>query len=252
MSLAMQPLAASSSSAYTAPDGAVHRRKADETRAHGTEQGEGAKAPKGRHALLAALSDALEGLASASAGDASAPTHESSLNERESKQALHAFAHELFAALRPAESEGRTGRGFAWGRTSSADFAQRLDALVRRLQGGAVDTPSDPSVAAATPDAPVLAPTPPVATTAAETPGTASTTAPVAGASVTLPIPIDVDPLFSAFEQLLAVRHPADTGGASGSGIDALVAFLQRMSQSLGGQAASSSPVPGTLLDVTA
>jgi hypothetical protein len=252
MSLAMQSLAASPSSACTAPERTANRRQADEARAHGTEQGEGAKAPKGRHALLAALSDALEGLASASASDAaSAPTDESSPGDRESKQALHAFAHELFAALRPAESEGRTGRGFAWGRTSSADFAQRLDALVQRLQGGATQA-SDSSVAV-TPEVAVLAPTTAAATSATEPPATPSPTAPAADASAAPPTPAGVDSLLSAFQQLLAVRHPADTGaGATGSGIDALVAFLQRMSQSLGGQAASISPVPGTLLNVTA
>ena len=59
--------------------------------------------------------------------------------------------------------------------------------------------------------------------------------------------------LFSAFQHLLAVRHPDDAGGgAAGDGIDSLIAFLQRISQSLGGQATSGSPVPGTLLDVTA
>lgn len=254
MSLAMQSLAASPSSPCTAPDGAANRRRADEAQAHGTEQGEGARAPKGRHALLTALSDALEGLVSASAGDAAAaPSDESAPSDRESKQALHAFAHELFAALRPAESEGRTGRGFAWGRTSSADFAQRLDALVQRLQGGAAQATSDSDGATATAEVPVPAPTATVAASTAETPETASPTAPAADASATPPTPIGVDPLLSAFQQLLAVRDPADTDGASSGGsIDALVAFLQRMSQSLGGEAASSSPVPGTLLDVTA
>ena len=253
MSLALQPLAASSSSACTAPDGPAHRRKADEARAHGVEQGRGVKASNGRHALLAALSDALEGLASASGGNAASSSNDvSSSSDRGSKQALHAFAHELFIALRPAESEGRTGRGFAWGRTSSTDFAQRLDALLQRLRGGAAQTPVDSSLAAATPDASVLAPTAAAATPVTVTPAAASPTAPAAHASAT-PSPINVDPLLSAFQHLLEGRHPADAGGsASDGGIDSLVAFLQRMSQSLGGQATSGSPDPGTLLDVTA
>src|SRR6478672_5746493 len=138
MSLALQSLAGSPSSASTAADGAAIRRKADDARPDGSQQGEAAKAPKGRHALLAALTEALGGLAAGPVGNAtSAPADESSPADRESKHALHAFVHELFAALRPAESEGRPGRGFAWGRTSSADLAERLDALVQRLQGGA-------------------------------------------------------------------------------------------------------------------
>ena len=251
MLLAMQSLAASPLSACAAPDGAALRRKADDARAHGSEQGEVAHAPKGRHALLAALTEALEGLAPASAGNvASAPTDETSPADRESKHALHAFVHELFAALRPAESEGRTGRGFAWGRTSSADFAQRLDALVQRLQGGAAPAPSNPAAVPA-PDVPAPAATA-AATPASDAPATASPTAPPADASATPPTRNGVDPLLTAFQQLLAVRHPAVSGGASADGIDTLVAFLQRMAQSLGGQAASGSSVPGTLLDVTA
>ncbi len=247
MSLAMPSLAASSSSACAAPDGVAHRRKAGESRALDSEQGEAAAAPKGRHALLAALTEALGGLTSASAGnDASAPTDASAPADRESKHALHAFVHELFAALRPAESEGRTGRGFAWGRTSSADLAQRLDALVQRFQGGAAPAASDPAAPAPDVRAPAAAtPTP-------DTPATTSPTVPSADASAPPPRQIGVDPLLSAFQQLLAVRHPGNSGGASAEGIDALVAFLQRMTQSLGGQAASDAPVPGTLLDVTA
>jgi len=251
MSLAMQSLA-SPSSACTAPDTATTRRKADDARALRTEQSEGAQAPKGRHALLAALTDALGGLASASAGSAtSAPTDESSPGDRESKHALHAFVHELFAALRPAESEGRTGRGFAWGRTSAADFAQRLDALVQRLQGGAAPAPSDPSAVPAL-DVPAPASTTATQTPTSDTPATAAPTAPAGAAPATPPTRLGADPLLSAFQQLLAVRHPADSGGAPGDGSDALVAFLQRMSQSLGANAASGTPAPGTLLDVTA
>jgi len=254
MSLALQSLASSPSSACSAADGAALRRKADDARPDDSRPGEAAKAPKGRHALLAALTDALEGLAAAPAGNpASAPADEPAPADRESKHALHAFVHELFAALRPAESEGRTGRGFAWGRTSSADLAQRLDALVQRLQGGAAPAPSEPD-AVAPPDAPAPAATAAAATPAPDTPATAtaSQAAPPVDSSATPPTPIGVDPLLSAFQELLAVRQPAEGGGVSAGGTDALVAFLQRMAQSLGGHAASGSAPPGTLLDVTA
>ena len=249
MSLAMQSLAASPSSACTAPDTATTRRKADDARALGTEQSEGAQAPKGRHALLAALTDALGGLASASAGSAtSAPTDESSPGDRESKHALHAFVHELFAALRPSESEGRPGRGFAWGRTSSVDLAQRLDAVVQRLQGAAPSPPASavvasPEVEAGSGDAPAAP------STSASTAPDDAPAMPAADAAATPATTIGADPLLAAFQQLLASRHPA---ADSGDGSDALIAFLQRMSQALAGDAASEPPAAGTLLDVTA
>jgi len=252
MSLALQSLAGSPSSASTAADGAAIRRKADDARPDGSQQGEAAKAPKGRHALLAALTEALGGLAAGPVGNAtSAPADESSPADRESKHALHAFVHELFAALRPAESEGRPGRGFAWGRTSSADLAERLDALVQRLQGGASLATSDPSVAPAS-DVAVPAATTAAAPPASDAPAPASPTASPADASTTAPTRIGVDSLLPAFQHLLAVRDPAESGGVSGDSVDALVAFLQRLAQSLGGHAASVSSVPGTLLDVTA
>jgi serine/threonine protein kinase HipA of HipAB toxin-antitoxin module len=92
---------------------------------------------------------------------------------------------------------------------------------------------------------------PAVAALASETPDTASPTEPATDASAPPPARIGADPLLSAFRQLLAARRPADAGDVPADGVEALVAFLQRMSQSLGGQAASTSSVPGTLLDVT-
>jgi hypothetical protein len=259
MSLALQSLASSSPSACDASDGAVHRRKDNEARTDGSERAQGAQAPKGRHALLAALTEALGALGAAPGDDtASAASDELSPSTSESKHALHAFVHELFSALRPAESEGRSGRGFAWGRTSSADLAQRLDALVQSLQAGTAKTPrelpADASTAAIAPT-PAIAPTTSseaVAVPAKETPEAGPPLAPARDASTTSTTAVHVDPLLSAFRELLAARHPVDASGASGDGVDALVDFLQRMSQSLEGDAASGSPTPGTLLDVTA
>jgi len=253
MSIAMQSLAASSPSACAASDGAVQRRKNDEARTEGTEHGERAQAPKGRHALLAALSDALGALAPAAGDDgASAATDELSPGARESKHALHAFVHELFSALRPAESEGRSGRGFAWGRTSSADLAQRLDALVQRLQAGAAQAPAELPGVASTGAIPPTASSEAVAAPANETPAAVPPLAPARDASPPSTTTVRVDPLLASFQELLAARHPADSSSTSGDSMDALIDFLQRMSHSLAGGAASGSPTPGTLLDVTA
>ena len=225
MSLAVHSPVATTSAASAPSDAAVRREKEGQRGAHGTEQVGGAAPTKGRHALSAALTDALEELGLVAAGlPASNARPGRSVGEREATQALHAFVHELFAALRPADMEGRTGRGFAWGRTSSADFGLRLDALVERLQGTAPTTPEPPA------------------------------TSPLPPASGPAPnVPLGVDPLLSAFQQLLAVARPAaDSGGDPAEGTAALVGFLQRLSQAMNGAADSGSPVPGTLLDVTA
>ena len=248
MSIAMQSLTASTSSACAAPGAAVDRRKAVEARAHGTEAGAEVGPPKGRHALMAALTGALDGIVAVPAGDAASGPDESPSGERESKHALHAFVHELFAALRPSESEGRPGRGFAWGRTSSVDLAQRLDAVVQRLQGAAPSPPASavvasPEVEAGSGDAPAAP------STSASTAPDDAHAMPAADAAATPATTIGADPLLAAFQQLLASRDPAADGG---DGSDALIAFLQRMSQALAGDAASEPPAAGTLLDVTA
>jgi len=227
MSLAIHSPVATTSSASAPSDAAIKRQKEGRAGAHGTEEVGGAAPTKGRHALSAALTEALEELGLVAAGlPASNARRGLSVGDGEAKQELHAFVHELFAALRPADTEGRTGRGFAWGRTSSADLALRLDALVQRLQGSA-PTPSE---------LPATSPTAP----APEPPSTPTT-------------PVEADPLLSAFQQLLAVAHPsAEGGGDAAEGTATLVAFLQRLSEAMNSAAGSGSPVPGTLLDVTA
>ena len=253
MSLAMHPLAGSRSCAVTAADTAIPRCESVESHPRGKERGEGVHAPRGRHALLAAVTAAIDGIGAPTAGAASsAPPGESSVGDRESRHALHAFVHELFAALRPSESEGRHGRGFAWGRTSPSDLVQRLDALVQRLRASAPASP--PAGPTSVPEAPAPESTPTDATPPSDAPpAPPSAGTPATDATAAPPPRVPVDPLLSAFQRLLAVRHPADGGAAvSPAGSDALVAFLQRMAQVLGGEAASGSPVPGTLLDVTA
>lgn len=160
---------------------AVSRRRDSEPDAASTpERSAEAKAPKGRHALMNALSEALSSLGSAatsatsetdSTDDAAAPA----ATTREQKEALHAFAHELFNALRPTSDgpgKGHHGRGFAWGRTSLGDLAERLEALAQKL-GGATATPT-PSPTP-TPN-PVDASTDPVTTGGTSTTTTGTTT----------------------------------------------------------------------------
>ena len=252
MSLAMQSLAATTASASAARDTPVKRQKDVPVDAHDTEPGGGAVAGKGRHALLGAVTDALEGLGLVAAGNNASTAQEGpSAGDRASKQQLHAFVHELFAALRPAESEGRTGRGFAWGRTSSADFGLRLDALVRSLQGPA-QAPSEPPVLAPLPEASAPTPPAPVGTTEGETPPAAAATAPAAEPPLTQTVQVAVDPLLPAFQRLLDGKAPGnDSGADSGSGTETLIAFLQRLAQAMTSAGAGGSAVAGALLDVT-
>ncbi len=126
-----------------------------------------AKAPKGRHALMNALSDALSSLGSASAVKASS---EPDATEEAAAPADHhpraegrpASLHPRAFQCAPADAgratvKGHQGRGFAWGRTSLGDLAQRLEALAQKLGGGATapaDTtragrcPADPATTA--------------------------------------------------------------------------------------------------------
>ena len=165
---------------------AVSRRRDSEPDAASTpERSAETKAPKGRHALMNALSEALASLGSAATSgaaetaatdDAAAPAAAT----REQKEALHAFSHELFNALRPTSDgpgKGHHGRGFAWGRTSLGDLAERLEALAQKL-GGA--TPAPAGTTTSTPN-PVDASTEPgttgstsTTTTGTTTPGTAT------------------------------------------------------------------------------
>ena len=251
MSLAMQSLAAATSFASTARDPTVKRQKDVPPGAHDTEQGGGAVASKGRHALLGALTTALEGLGLVAAGsNTSAAEEGTSAGDRASKQQFHAFVHELFAALRPAESEGRMGRGYAWGRTSSADFGLRLDALVRSLQGG--QATSEPPVLAPLPEGSAPTPPAPVATPEGEAPSAAASTARAAEPPVTRTVQVAAGTLLPAFQRLLDGAPPAnDSGAGSGSGTETLIAFLQRLAQAMTSAGASGSAVAGALLDVT-
>ena len=160
---------------------AVSRRRDSEPDAASTpERSAETKAPKGRHALMNALSEALASLGSAATSgaaetaatdDAAAPA----ATTREQKEALHAFSHELFNALRPTSDglgKGHHGRGFAWGRTSLGDLAERLEALAQKL-GGA--TPAPAGTTTSTPN-PVDASTEPGTTGSTSTTTTGTTT----------------------------------------------------------------------------
>ena len=184
--------------------------------------GEGA-APNSRHALLGALTEALESRLPG-AGGASAADAQTSAGEHASTEALHAFVHALFAELRPSDAEGRHGRGFAWGRTTVAALGQRLDALIERLRGGTAAAAAPPvadSAAAPTADAPAVSAT----ATAAES------------------------PVFTAFRELATARG---AGGEEGRTADALMAVLRRVASALGGDAEALAPAAGIVLDVTA
>jgi len=167
---------------HVAEASAVSRRRDSEADAASTtDRSAETKAPKGRHALMNALSEALASLGSATTStasgtnateDAAAPA----ATTREQKEALHAFSHELFNALRPTSDglgKGHHGRGFAWGRTSLGDLAERLEALAQKL-GGA--TPAPAGTTTSTPN-PVDASTEPGTTgsTSTTTTGTATT-----------------------------------------------------------------------------
>jgi hypothetical protein len=183
------------------------------------------------------------------------------------REALQAFAHELFNALRPtpdASVKGHHGRGFAWGRTSLGDLAERLEALAQKL-GGGTTAPADTaaSTAPAAGDAATLPASTgsAIATTATEgaidttVTGAAAPTA-VAGAAtpaiesaatgepaVTVPTPVAAaapaavpveSPLMAAFRQLAAALQGSNSStGAASSPADALAALLHRMSQAL-------------------
>ena len=254
MSIAMQSLTVPSSAARAATHLAATERQRDvPSPGHGADRSEDARAPKGRNALVGALNEALAELAAASAGDpASVDGEEPSLSERASKHALHSFMHELFAALRSTDAEGRHGRGFAWGRTSLADLAQRIDALVQRLQGGAAAPAESPPVEPA-PETPASAPTPAVAASSDEADVGSAPPVPASDAApATRSVAVDSN-LLSAVSRLLTARDAGDSPGpGTVDGSDSLIALLQRMSQALAGDGVAEVPVAGSLLDATA
>jgi len=277
----------SKSASRAAEASAVSRRRESAPDAAAGERSSETKAPKGRHALMNALADALSTLGSGPAatnGETGAADEGAAppIATREQKEALQAFTHELLDALRPtpdATVKGHQGRGFAWGRTSLGDLAQRLEALAQKLVGAAtapVDTPA-PAVpatggaatgaapsgtgtaagadataetAAATGvDATTDAEAPPLATEPSEpVVSTATTPAPVAtSGSVATPTE---SPLLAAFRQL-ATALKGTGASAEASPADALAALLHRMSQALVSDGRGDTPASGSLVDVS-
>jgi hypothetical protein len=229
--------------------GSRHRESREQEGACSTE----GRRPQVRHALVEALSDALSDLMPVGGATAAAPaagegeTASGAPAKRGAwAHALHDFTHELFRALRPAEGEhgpGRHGRGFAWGRTSLGDIAQRLEALAQQI-GGATTT-SVPASAAA----PAAAPdkqndTPSVATTTQLPETSNAPTADAAGEPSALP---------TAF-QALASQRGADSAASSGttSAATSLAALLRRIAQALQADPAAMVPATGNLVDTTA
>jgi hypothetical protein len=252
------------------------------------------KAPKGRHALMNALSDALAGLgadAGVTAGTGAASSADTSaVRTPEQKEALHAFAHELFSALRPtpdATGKGHHGRGFAWGRTSLGDLAERIEALAQRLAGAATPAGGTAPAALAAGDGATPAPgSTGAASTAAGSTGTTldaaaqpatgatgstgttgTTTAQTAGAATAAPTVTTrtptasaapatggESPLLAAFRRLAASLQGSapDAGTAAASPADALAALLHRMAQALVPDGRTEPPASGSLIDVTA
>jgi len=204
--------------------------------------------PNSRHALLAAIATAVESLLpAADAGARAQPA-----DGHAAKQALHGFVHALLAGLRPSADEGGHGRGFAWGRTSAATIAQRLDALVARLQAGAAaQSPAAPDAGTATAAAADAAQSPAApdagaATAAAADAASAATSATHASAATS---PAAASPLLTAFRELATARGAGEGDDATG---DALVALLQRIASALGGDAEALAPAAGSVVDVTA
>ena len=168
----------SNGTSHTAGVAALSRRHEAASDTSTSERSAEAKAPKGRHALMNALSDALAGLGATAGATAETGTAGGSdpslVRTPEQKEALHAFAHELFNALRPAPDatgKGHHGRGFAWGRTSLGDLAERIQALAQKLAGAATPAAGTAPLTPAAGDGATTAP----ASTGAASPATGST-----------------------------------------------------------------------------
>ena len=219
------------------------RRHEHALQAHGPERKRESERSTGRHALVAALNDALAGLmpasqsasaAATSAGDA--PASGSAVSAEERKHALHEFMHELLGALRPTGGEGGAkghhGRGFAWGRTSEGDLARRLDALAQRLGGTAPKpVPTDTPLPVPSTDA-VAQPVPQAA------PGSATLVADT--------------PLLTAFKHLAAALNGgAGEGDGKAAPADQLAALLHQMAQALQADPVAEAPASGSLIDVS-
>jgi hypothetical protein len=250
---------------HTAAVAAMSRRhEAAPDDATSPERSTEAKAPKGRHALMNALSDALAtlGAAAGTTGETAAAdgTTTSAVKTPEQKEALHAFAHELFNALRPtpdSTGKGHHGRGFAWGRTSLGDLAERVEALAQKLTGATA-----PSAGTA-PVTPTAGNAPTTGSTTGASAATATPTATSATPTVTAPATTTTSAaattsgesvLLSAFRRLTASLNGSapDAGAAAASPAEALAALLHRMAQALVPDAHTEPPASGSLVDVTA
>jgi hypothetical protein len=211
------------------------------------------KRPQVRHALVEALSDALADLmpvggstAAASATSEGETAAGAPAKRGASADALHDFTHELFHALRPAEGEhgpGRHGRGYAWGRTSLGDIAQRLEAIAQQL-GGATTAGAAAPTASPTAATDKQSDTPPVKTTTPLPNASKAPTADTAG---------EASALLSAF-QALASQRGAEPTASSGttSAATSLAALLRRIAQALQADPAAIVPATGNLVDATA
>jgi len=275
MSAAIQSPSAAGCACRAAEVSTVSRRHEQASRVQGPEDDRERKHSTGRHALVAALHDALAGLmqvgqtgraTQASAGQAVASGAPVGADDR--KQALHEFLHELFSALRPTGGEGGAkrhhGHGFAWGRASAGDLAQRLEALAQSL-GGAAPPASADAAAPTTSPAPVAVKTTqatPAAdgmdASAAVAPADVPTRAPILavadpakGANPPSGGAIADTPLLTAFTHLVAAPK-GGTVDAATSPADRLAALLHQMAQALQSRPGSEVPVAGSLIDVSA
>ena len=188
-----------------------------------------------RQGLAKALADALADLMSDAGSGASASAEgvvdtASSAPAGRGDQAkdLHDFRHELFQAFRPTAGEdgpGRHGRGFAWGRATLGDIAQRLETLAQTL-GAAANTATPPADSAP-----------------------AAESASVLGAE---PAPMPTAEPSALLTVFQALSGPSGGASAATDGANALAALLTRIAQALRGDSAVMAPATGALVDVTA
>ena len=228
-----------------------------------------------RYALLDALSEALGSVAlpasgagtpTVAAADAASELADAGAepSRADLKDALHQFTHELFGLLRPTGSDAPGhghGRGYAWGRTSPADLAERLDALVQRLQGSeaaAPEAPLVPVIAQPPQSGDAVDVTPPADGAASEVANAASTDAATPADADTLEAPTPsvtptASPLRDAFERLAtALSGDAAATNAPASASDRLVSLLRNMADALRGDTGGDVLAQGSLLDVVA
>ena len=259
---------------HAAEAAAVDHRSDRSTESRGPDRSADAKGPSSRQALASALAEALAGLSATTepvAADA-APveaTHngDAPTDSGDARAALHDFTRELFDALRPTGpadgGPGRHGRGFAWGRTSLGDIAQRLEALAASLAAPAAAAPpstdaapaSDATGSGAAPAGDVAASSDAPATDASpSSDAPSSTDAPSSADPAAMPTPAATtdSPLLAAFRRLVATSSGAAPDAVSATAAsDQLAALLQRIAQSLS-DTGSETSVVGSLVDLSA